>query len=203
MKKNNYPGKFIVCDSLDGAGNSTQVNLLADYLNKKGKRTHITKEPTSSLIGGLIKSQLTHDWRSSPECFQLLFSADRAYHLEKEILPLLEKGINVISDRYFFSAMAYGGVEISDLDWLIEINKPFLIPDITFFLKVSPKVCIKRIMETRFEVALYEKEKILEKVWRNYEKLAKMFENVYIIDGEKSIEEITKEIRKIVTKKLW
>jgi thymidylate kinase len=58
-------------------------------------------------------------------------------------------------------------------------------------------------METRFEIALFEKEKILEKVWRNYEKLAKMFENVYIIDGEKSIEEITKEIRKIVTKKLW
>jgi dTMP kinase len=203
MKENPYPGKFIVFDSLDGAGNSTQVNLLADYLNKKGKRSHITKEPTSSLIGGLIKSQLTHDWKSSPECLQLLFSADRAYHLEKEILPLLKNGINVISDRYFFSTMAYGGIEISDLDWLIEINKPFLIPDITFFLKVSTKVCIKRIMETRFEIALFEKEKILEKVWRNYEKLAKMFENVYIIDGEKSIEKITKEIRKIVTKKLW
>ncbi|MBC7074241.1 dTMP kinase, partial [Candidatus Parcubacteria bacterium] len=142
MEKNPYKGKFIVFDSLDGAGNSTQVKLLADYLNKIGKKTHITKEPTSGLIGGLIKSQLTHDWKSSQICLQLLFSADRAYHLEKEVVPLLKRGINVISDRYFFSTLAYGNLEIKDLEWLIKINEKFLMPDLTFFLKVSPKVCI-------------------------------------------------------------
>jgi dTMP kinase len=202
MIKNPYSGKFIVFDSLDGAGNSTQAKLLTDYLNKKGKRTHITKEPTSGLIGGLIKSQLTHDWRSSPECLQLLFSADRAYHLEKEIIPLLKKGINVISDRYFFSTMAYGNLEIKDLDWLIEINKKFIFPDLTFFLKVSPKVCIERIKKDRFEITLFEKEEILERVWKNYEKLAKEFKNIYILNGERPIEEISKEIIKIVNKKL-
>jgi dTMP kinase len=202
MIKNPYKGKFIVFDSLDGAGNSTQVKLLADYLNKIGKRTHITKEPTSSLIGGLIKSQLTHDWKSSPECLQLLFCADRAYHLEKEIIPLLKKGINVISDRYFFSTMAYGNLEINDLNWLIEINKKFILPDLTFFLKVSPKICIERIKKDRFEITLFEKEEILRKVWRNYEILAKKFKNVYIIDGERSIEEISNEVIKITEKKL-
>jgi dTMP kinase len=193
---------FIVFDSLDGAGNSTQVKLLADYLNKIGKKAHITKEPTSGLIGGLIKSQLTHDWKSSPECLQLLFSADRAYHLEKEIIPLLKKGINVISDRYFFSTMAYGNLEIKDLNWLIEINKKFLMPDLTFFLKVSPKVCIGRIKKDRFEITLFEKEKILKRVWKNYEKLAKRFKNVYIINGERSVEKVFEEIKKIVEKKL-
>jgi dTMP kinase len=202
MKKNPYPGKFIVFDSLDGAGNSTQVKLLADYLNKIGKRTYVTKEPTSSLIGGLIKSQLTHDWKSSAECLQLLFCADRAYHLEKEIIPLLKRGINVISDRYFFSTMAYGNLEINDLNWLIEINKKFILPDLTFFLKVSPRVCIERIKKDRFEITLFEKEKILRKVWKNYEILAKRFKNVYIIDGERSIEEISNEIIKITEKKL-
>jgi dTMP kinase len=202
MIKNPYKGKFIVFDSLDGAGNSTQVKLLADYLNKIGKRTHITKEPTSSLIGGLIKSQLTHDWKSSPECLQLLFCADRAYHLEKEIIPLLKKGINVISDRYFFSTMAYGNLEINDLNWLIEINKKFILPDLTFFLKVSPRICIERIKKDRFEITLFEKEEILRKVWKNYEILAKRFKNVYIIDGERSIEEISNEIIKITEKKL-
>ena len=202
MQKNPYKGKFIVFDSLDGAGNSTQVKLLADYLNKIGKRTHITKEPTSGLIGGLIKSQLTHDWKSSQICLQLLFSADRAYHLEKEVVPLLKKGINVISDRYFFSTMAYGNLEINDLNWLIEINKKFILPDLTFFLKVSPKICIERIKKDRFEITLFEKEKVLEKVWQNYEILAKKFENVFIIDGEREIEKIAKEIRKIVKKKL-
>jgi dTMP kinase len=203
MIKNPYKGKFIVFDSLDGAGNSTQAKLLADYLNKIGKRTHITKEPTSSLIGGLIKSQLTHDWKSSPECLQLLFCADRAYHLEKEIIPLLKKGINVISDRYFFSTMAYGNLEINDLNWLIEINKKFILPDLTFFLKVSPRVCIERIKKDRFEITLFEKEEILRKVWRNYEILAKRFKNVYIINGERPIEEISKEIIKITLNILW
>jgi len=200
MLKNPYKGKFIVFDSLDGAGNSTQVKFLADYLNKIGKKTHITKEPTSYLIGGLIKSQLTHDWKSSPECLQLLFCADRAYHLEKEIIPLLKKGINVISDRYFFSTMAYGNLEIKDLDWLIEINKKFILPDLAFFLKVSPKVCIQRIKKDRFEITLFEKEKILEKVWKNYEILAKKFKQVYIVNGEREIEEVAKEIREIALK---
>lgn len=203
MIKNPYKGKLIVFDSLDGAGNSTQVKLLADYLNKIGKRTHITKEPTPGLIGGLIKSQLTGDWKSSQVCLQLLFSADRAYHLEKEIIPLLKRGINVISDRYFFSTMAYGNLEIKNLDWLIKINEKFLLPDITFFLKVSPRICLERIKKDRFEVTLFEKEKILEKVWQNYQILAKKFENVYIINGERKIEKISKEIKKITFKKLW
>jgi dTMP kinase len=202
MIKNPYKGKFIVFDSLDGAGNSTQVKLLADYLNKIGKKTHVTKEPTSYLIGGLIRSQLVNDWKSSPECLQLLFCADRAYHLEKEIIPLLKRGINVISDRYFFSTMAYGNLEIKDLDWLIKINDKFLLPDLTFFLKVSPKVCVERIKKDRFEITLFEKEKTLEKVWKNYEILAKKFDNVYIVEGEREIEEIAKEIRKIVLSRL-
>jgi len=202
MQKNPYKGKFIVFDSLDGAGNSTQVKLLADYLNKIGKKTHITKEPTSGLIGGLIKSQLTHDWKSSQVCLQLLFSADRAYHLEKEVIPLLKKGINVISDRYFFSTMAYGNLEIKDLDWLIEINKKFILPDLTFFLKVSPKICIQRIKKDRFEITLFEKEKVLEEVWKNYGILAKKFKNVYVINGERPIEEISTKIIKIVEREL-
>jgi dTMP kinase len=200
MKINSFKGKFIVFDSLDGAGNSTQAKLLADYLNQIGKKTQITKEPTSYLIGGLIKSQLIGDWKSSPECLQLLFCADRAYHLEKEVIPLLKRGVNVISDRYFFSTIAYGNLEIGDLNWLIEINKKFILPDLTFFLKVSPKVCIERIKKERFEITLFEREKILKKVWKNYEILAKKFKNVYIINGERKIEEISKEIREKVLK---
>jgi thymidylate kinase len=98
--------------------------------------------------------------------------------------------------------MAYGNLEIKDLDWLIEINKKFILPDLTFFLKVSPKVCIQRIKKDRFEITLFEKEKILEKVWKNYETLAKKFDNVYIIEGERKIEEIAEEIREIVLNKL-
>jgi len=98
--------------------------------------------------------------------------------------------------------MAYGNLEIKDLNWLIEINKKFLMPDITFFLKVSPKICIERIKKDRFEITLFEKEKILKKVWKNYEILAKKFKNIFVINGERPIEEISKEIRKITLNKL-
>lgn len=209
MIKNLYPGKFIVFDGLDGSGMSTQAAKLVDFLNEKNQKllfgytgVYLTKEPTSSLIGGLIKSQLTHDWTSSPECLQLLFSADRAYHLEKEIIPLLERKVIVISDRYFFSTLAYGSLKIKDFNWLLTLQKKFLVPDITFFLKVSPKICIERIRKERFGITLFEKEETLEKVWKNYEKIAKRFKNIYIIDGERSIDKIAQDIRKIVMKKL-
>lgn len=203
MKSKPYPGKLIVFDSLDGSGQSTQAEKLKNYLEKeKKKKVFLTKEPTSGLIGGIIKAQLTHEWKSSPECLQLLFSADRAHHLEKEIIPLLKKGIFVISDRYFFSTIAYGNLGIKDWEWLKKLNKKFLLPDLTFFLRVSPKICIERIKKNRFEITLFEKEEVLGKVWGNYEKLAKEFENVFIIDGERSIEEVFEKVKRILNQKL-
>lgn len=201
-------GKFIVIEGLDGSGKSTQAAALAGYLRapKQKQRfghagVHITSEPTSGLIGGLIRSQLSGDWKSSPACLQLLFAADRAYHIEKEVRPLLDRGVTVISDRYFFSSLVYGALEL-DRDWLISINKPFPIPDFTFVIEVSAKTCIRRIAKHRHEVTLFEKEKELQKVAVNYRRLAKSFKNMYFVDGERSAHAITKDIIAILGKKL-
>lgn len=209
MIKNSYPGKFIVFEGLDGSGQSTQAGRLVDFLNLPEQKlkfghtgVHSTKEPTSNLIGGLIRSQLSHDWKSSQECLQLLFSADRAHHLEKEIIPLLERGVTVVCDRYFFSTIAYGSLDIKDRDWLLDLNRNFLFPDLIFLLKVSPKICIERIQRTRFEISLFEKEEMLARVWENFEKLSKEFENVYVINGEGPVDKIHQEVIKIVTDKL-
>lgn len=208
MKKNPYKGKFIVFEGLDGSGQSTQAGKLLDFLNsaeeksKLGRRrAHLTKEPTSNLIGGLIRSQLTHEWKSSQECLQLLFASDRAHHLEKEIIPLLKKGVTVICDRYFFSTVAYGLLDIKDMDWLLALNKKFILPDIIFLLKVPAKTCVERIMTARYEINLFEKEEKLRQVWRNYETLAKSFKNIYLIDGQRPIETIHQEIAKIIINK--
>jgi len=115
---------------------------------------------------------------------------------------LLERGVIVICDRYFFSTLAYGDKDIKDLNWLINLQKKFLVPDITFFLKVSPKICIERISKERFEVTLFEKEEVLKKVWQNYEKLAKKFKNVYVLNSERPVDRSTQDIIKIVEKKL-
>ena len=215
MIRNPYRGKFIVFEGLDGSGTSTQANLLFKYLRERGKKVYLTGERTSSLIGGLIKSQIAGDWKSSPECLQLLFTADRAYHLEKEIVPLLKKEITVICTRYILSTLAYGNLEMvaetsshlpprpasqgsaKDEKWLMEINKKFILPDITFLLKVSAKTCIQRIKKERFHKELFEKETKLEKVLKNYLKFAKKPENIYLINGEKPIKEVFEEIKKI------
>ncbi len=203
MKKNLYSGKFIVFEGLDGSGQSTQAGMLRDWIRKDlQKSVHLTKEPTNGIIGGLVRGQLTGDWKSGPECLQLLFAADRAHHLEKEMIPLLEKGNQVISDRYFLSTVAYGASAKEDLEWFLEINKPFLLPDITFLIKVSPKECISRINKDRFNVELFEKEKTLARVWKNYEKLASMFEDVHIVDGERPVEEVFREIKGLALSKL-
>lgn len=209
MQKNPYRGKFIAFEGLDGSGSSTQAGFLCDWFNETPKKlilghptAHLTKEPTNNIIGGLVRGQLTNGWKTGPECLQLLFSADRAFHLEKEVIPLLEKEITVITDRYFFSTVAYGALEIKDIDWLIRINNPFILPDLSFFIKVSPKICLERIRKTRFHIELFEREEALSQVWRNYETLARRFENVYIIDGERPIEKVFEEVKNIVHSKL-
>ncbi len=188
MKK----GRFIVFEGLDGSGQSTQAEILSRHL--KGQ---LTKEPTNNLIGGLIRGQLQGDWKTEPECLQLLFTADRAHHLEKEILPLLNKGIDVVCDRYMFSTIAFGSLGIDDWQWLKDLNKRFLLPDIVFYLKVSPKSCIKRIKENRNSFELFEKEKKLEKIEKGYEALAKEYSIFKVIDGEREIKEIAEEVKSI------
>jgi len=202
LQKSKEVGKFIVFEGLDGSGQTTQAGLLKDFLVQKRWKVHLTKEPTGNLIGGLIKGQLKGEWRSSAECLQLLFAADRAHHLEKEIIPLLRKGVTVICDRYFFSSIAYGSLEIKDRDWLFDINRQFLLPDLTFILKVSPKICLARIRKSRFETTIFEKEALLAQVLKNYEKLAKLFENVYLINSQRPIPKVFEEVKKIAALQL-
>ena len=198
MYKNQYTGKFIAFEGLDGAGSTTQAEKLTRYLKERGEKVHLTKEPTNNLIGGMIRGQLTKEWRTGPECLQLLFTADRAHHMEKEVIPLLKQGITVITDRYFFSSVAFGSLGIADREWLQKINDRFILPDITFMLNVSPRICLQRINESRFHLELFEEEENMEKIWRTYETLAQEFKDVYVINGENTVEEVFTDITKVV-----
>jgi len=198
MHKNTHPGKFIVFEGLDCSGNSTQADLLLRNIVNSGVRAELTKEPTNFLIGGLIRSALNHDWEPSPECLQMLFSADRAHHLSKQIPNLLRKGVHVICDRYFLSTIAFGLLGVPDEEWLLAINRRFMLPDVTFIMKVDPKICSERIAERRNTVELFEREESLKTVWGNYERLAGKFDSVHIIDGERDRSVISQEIWSLV-----
>jgi dTMP kinase len=202
MEKNNYPGKFIVLEGLDGSGQSTQAELLKDFLIKKGFEVILTKEPTQdSEAGKKINEILAEKIKIEPKTLQELFAQDRKEHLENLVIPALKEGKFVVSDRYFFSSFAFGSSDGLDLEWLIEINNSFLLPDQTLILKVKPEVCISRIEGRGIEKTLFEKQEKLAKVWQTYEILPQRFENTLIINGEKSIEEVFEEVKKVVLSK--
>ncbi|PIS16849.1 MAG: dTMP kinase [Candidatus Portnoybacteria bacterium CG09_land_8_20_14_0_10_44_13] len=225
MKKNLYKGKFIVFEGLDGSGLSTQAKLLGDYLQNRGpahiatparsdaassgersvaggREVILTKEPTmDSEAGRQIRAILDEKIKIEAAEIQRLFVQDRKEHLDNLIIPALRAGKIVISDRYFFSTLAFGAVS-SNLEWLIGLNKDFLLPDMTFLLLVRPEICVDRIIKRGEGVKLFEKLPTLEKVYKNYQIIAERFENVYVVNGEESAEEVFEEIKNEISKLL-
>ncbi|MEK9156325.1 MAG: dTMP kinase [Patescibacteria group bacterium] len=194
MIRHNYPGLFITFEGLDGAGSSSQVERLKKSLNELGYRALDTKEPTNNIVGGLIRGILTKQWSLPPEGFQLLFAADRSHHLIHSVIPQLEKGHIIISDRYAFSSIAFGALELNQV-WLKCINDKFILPDLTILLKVAPETCIERIGKSRAHFELFEEVKKLKKVWRNYEKLAADKANkIIIVNGERTKDEVEAQV---------
>ena len=188
---------FIVFEGLDGSGTSTQVSILKKNLESIGEKVFCTKEPTNFPIGKLIREYLQHKHQTTQEALQALFCADRFDHINKCILPEREKGKFVISDRYFFSTLAFGSVN-SNNTWLKELSNNFLEPDLVILFKVSPDECMKRIEKRGNEKELFEKKSYLSKVWENYEDLSKKYLYIHIVDGMKSIDEVSKEVFQLV-----
>ncbi|MBI2625105.1 MAG: dTMP kinase [Candidatus Nealsonbacteria bacterium] len=203
MQKNTYPGKLIVFEGLDGSGQSTQAGLLRDFLVFKDYQVILTKEPTKdSEAGKKIREVLDKKKKVSPEELQKFFAEDRKEHLEKVIIPALKEGKIAISDRYFFSTFAFGTGSGLDLEWLIKLNDNFLLPDLAVILRVSPKVCIERIKARGSVRTLFEEEDRLARVWKVYEVLPDRFENVHIVDGERSVEDVHENIKALLQEKL-
>jgi len=194
MQTNIYPGIFIVFEGLDGSGQSTQAELLRHYFEDNKDLVILTKEPTEdSKSGRMIRKVLRKEKKIEPDELQKLFVQDRKEHLNNLIIPNLKNGKFVISDRYFLSTCAFGGINL-DMEWLIELNNEFILPNITFLLNVDPRICIERIDKRGKRFEFFEEEKKLTKVRENYFKLAKRFPNIYIINGEFSKEAVFKEI---------
>lgn len=192
---------FIAFEGLDGSGSSTHVQRLAERLKKEGHDVCATKEPTDTPpVGKMIRDILKNKTEVTPEALQLLFCADRAEHLKNVIEPALHNNRIVITDRYLFSTLAYGALA-TDWEWLKNLNQPFRIPDITFLLKLDPATCIQRIQDRGTEFQLFEKQETLKKVWTHYERVAKEYPNIHIIDSSRPIEEVGEVIWKIVAEK--
>lgn len=189
---------MIVFEGLDGAGTTTQNKLLKDYLEKKGKNVFLTHEPTDNPIGKVVRQVLQHKFTTTPEALALLYSSDRHDHLyngDYGIIQHLEKGEFVLADRYFYSSIAYQGVECST-DYIRSINE-YPAPEFVIFIDTAVDDCISRIEKRGEAKELFDRAEYLCKVRANYinEFNALPSEtNLLKIDGRKSIEEIHSSI---------
>jgi dTMP kinase len=193
---------FIVFEGIDGCGKSTQVLRLANYLFKKYKYCHvvITREPYKKReIREILRSD--NDPNSQKEKITQLFLEDRWEHIKDIILPSLQKGSIVISDRYKYSTICYQAAQGIPMKELIDKQEAMPIPDFIFFIDTPSQIAVERMkndLEARDAIHKFKKSpEFLEKVRQNYLKMQYLpKEKIIRIDGSKSAEEIFEEIKK-------
>jgi dTMP kinase len=153
-------GLFIVLEGVDGAGTTTHTRRLSQALGERGLPVRPTREPSDGPIGVQIRQFLTgrlvvpglHGPRPpSWTTMALLFAADRMDHIESTVLPNLNDGVTVISDRYYHSSVAYqsmtGGGDAEAVAWVKAINQHARRPDLTIVLDIPPEVSARRRTE--------------------------------------------------------
>lgn len=143
-------GKFITFEGGDGAGKTTLINSVYDSLVSQGKNVIKTREPGGSPIGQEIRHLLLHSKAPlTKRCELFLFLADRAEHVDKVILPALEKGQIVLCDRFNDSTLAYqGGARGFDeqlIRSLCTIASNGLEPHLTLYLDLDPRIAFERV----------------------------------------------------------
>lgn len=199
-------GRLIVIEGLDGAGTTTQVKRLVEYLGSKNVRAHATREPSDGPVGRLIREMLTggHSIPGaalSQGTFGLLFAADRLDHLQREVEPQIAAGAIVVSDRWYHSSLAYQGTG-ADRDWITTLNVRARRPELTIFLKVRPQVAAKRRAAARRQEELFEQLQMQIEVDAGYTatiaELIAQGERIETIDGEQSEDDVFNAIVELV-----
>jgi len=188
-------GFFICVEGLDGCGKTTQTKLLVRKLRKIGWDAVYTAEPSRGKIGKFIKKYCLHgEKRTFPIVEALLFAADRFEHVEREVIPALNEGKIVVSDRYVYSSLAYQGATGLDLKWIEMINEHAIRPDLAIFVDVEPEAVIKRLKPKK---SVMENLETQRKVREVYVKFVEKGELVRI-DGNKSTKEVADDVLKVV-----
>lgn len=179
-------GRFIVIEGPDGSGTTLHTSLLAERLRSEGIDVVQTCEPTSGPIGLFIREHLKKQTLPS-DALQILFTADRAYHLQNEVLPALERGATVISDRYWLSTVVYAEGLGINAEALEQINRTFIQPDVQVVLLPPFEVCQERLGK-RPERDILETDSIQKRVYDAYVKYAVKY-NIPVIDSSGSKED--------------
>ena len=196
-------GLFIVLEGIDGAGTSTQAQIVTKQLRLSNHKIFQTFEPSDGRIGRLIREIIRSDGTNKPSwmTMTLLFSADRLNHVETAIEPNIIDGTHVVCDRYYHSTLAYQSLsnencEVDWIPWIKNVGYFSAVPDITFIIDIDPEVAAKRMQGRKKPKDIYENLEFQHKLAKFYSNIEKHFpgENIVHIDGSQNIESVTAEI---------
>jgi dTMP kinase len=194
---------FIVLEGIDGSGTTTQLYRLVDHLEARGRRVHPTREPSTGPVGRLLREILLGGHRhadGSPIdglATALLFAADRRDHLRREIEPALADGIDVISDRYLLSSLAYQAQE-ADRDWVSTLARDLREPDLTLLLDVPVAVAAERRRAAGRTEERYDADEMQERIAARYRELVAGNPRAVTIDANATVEEVSAAIARAV-----
>jgi dTMP kinase len=190
-------GFFICVEGLDGCGKTTQTRLLVRRLKKMSYDAVYTAEPSRGRIGVFIKRYCLHgEKRVSGIIEALLFAADRFEHVEKDVVPALDKARIVISDRYVYSSLAYQGAAGLDLEWIGTVNDHALRPNLAIFVDVEPEAVIHRLKSKKSVMENLETQYKVREVYMNFVERGELIK----INGNKSKREVADDILKLTLK---
>ena len=198
---------FIVLEGIDGAGTSTQIKKL---VQSNPDKYIATAEPTSGPTGKFLRQMLAGDFKVDERTNAYLFAADRCEHIfgKGGVKELCESGKVVVSDRYFFSSLAYQSVSC-DLELPQLLNSPFPLPEYLFFFDINPEISLGRVNARNGHKEIYENIESQKKIAALYEKVISMYESdsrlreemkIIRIDASKSIEDISRIIKEELEK---
>ncbi len=193
---------FITFEGMDGAGKTTQINLLRTHLIEKGYDVVLSREPGGTKVCEKIREILLdkENMGMNIMCEALLFAASRAEHIEKIIKPALTEGKIVICDRFVHSSLAYQGYGRKLGEALVaSINKGAIdgiYPDMTIFIMLDAKSVHSRLLQSGKDHDRLEKETVsfFERVNNGFIKIADSEKKAIIINAEDTIENIHKTI---------
>ena len=193
---------FIVFEGIDGAGTSTQIKKIVE---SDPQKFVATAEPTSLPTGKFLRRMLSGEFHVDEKTNAYLFAADRCEHIfgKGGVKELCESGKVVVSDRYFFSSLAYQSVSCG-LELPMLLNSPFPLPEYLFFFEINPEISLARVNARNESKEIYENIEAQKKIAALYEKVISMYESdpakreemkIIRIDATKSIEEIAQIIK--------
>ena len=206
LKEVNFPGKLIVFEGTDGAGKTTMISKLLEFLsNKYGVNNVLTiKQPTdmsrkTKLFQKMMYSQ-NHD-DIDYRAVQLLTMSDRIQHIHEVIEPALKEGKFIICDRYVYTSYANMLARgYNNETWFIDVAKHIIKPDVVFLAYVDSSLAIKRIKSRAEEANRFLDEKLLINVSNNFIKLAEI-ENFKVLDTSRevklSFDEVLKTLKEV------